>query len=218
VHDSELIIECIIEDFDIKSVLFKQLSDMAPVNCIITTNTLTLSVNDLADKIKNTGRFLGLRFLYPVYYISEVEITPSKYTSNLAIEKMRQLMSSMEKVLFFRSGSIPLTLSEEKINYKRLQRIEAIVSRRDLPNAPNYSDEMLPELTKEKFKDRIDNKEKETQNMSCTICVDKLRNCIIVPCNHLATCHDCAVVLKSRGDACPVCRQVINDVIKVFIP
>ena len=32
-------------------------------------------------------RTLGLRFLYPVYYIPEVEITPNKYTAAVAIEK-----------------------------------------------------------------------------------------------------------------------------------
>ena len=82
-------------------------------------------------------------------------------------------MTSMEKILFFRSGSIPLTLSEEKINYKRLQRIEAILNRRDLPDAPNYSDELLPELSK-KQNSKFNNDfkiERESQNMNCTICV-----------------------------------------------
>ena len=193
------------------------MSEKAPVNCIICTNTLTLSVNDLADKIKNTGRFLGLRFLYPVYYIPEVEITPSKYTSNLVIEKIRQLMSQMEKILFFRSGTIPLTLSEEKINYRRLQRIEAIISRKDLSNAPKYSDELLPELLSQDNFSKKDLIEKDTQNMSCTICVEKLRNSILIPCNHLVTCFDCSMILKSKEAQCPVCRQNIENIIKIFV-
>jgi hypothetical protein len=82
-------------------------------------------------------------------------------------------MSSMEKILFFRSGPVPLTLSEEKINYKRLQRIEAIINRKDLPDAPNYSDELLPELYKnQNSKSATSFKtERESQNMNCTICV-----------------------------------------------
>lgn len=223
VHDVDILIECIIEDFDIKCNLFKNISDLAPVNCIITTNTLTLSVNSFAEKVKNTGRFLGLRFLYPVYFIAEVEITPSKYTSNLVIEKIRKLMSQMEKILFFRSGSVPLTLSEEKINYKRLQRIEAIQSRKELPNTAVCGEELLPELTKENLnshlnKLNIDKREKETQSINCTICVEKLRNSILMPCNHLIACFDCSTILKTRQDPCPVCRQDINEVMRIYIP
>jgi 3-hydroxyacyl-CoA dehydrogenase len=45
--------------------------------------------NDFITSFFPFQRTLGLRFLYPVYYIPEVEITPNKYTSAVAIEKGR---------------------------------------------------------------------------------------------------------------------------------
>ena len=39
------------------------------------------------DQLNDFQRTLGLRFLFPVYYIPEVEITPNKYTSGGTIEK-----------------------------------------------------------------------------------------------------------------------------------
>lgn len=113
-NDAQLVIECTVEDFDAKSILFEKISQICPADCIIVTNTLRLDISKLAETIKNKERFLGLRFLYPVYYISEVEITPHKETSNTVIESVRTLLGHMGKTLFFRSGLDPLILSEEK--------------------------------------------------------------------------------------------------------
>lgn len=80
VNDSQLIIECVLEDFDIKSVLLEKISSLCPSEAIIATCTLRLDIGKLAEKIKHKERFVGLRFLYPVYYIPEVEFTPHKDT------------------------------------------------------------------------------------------------------------------------------------------
>lgn len=82
VNDSQLIIECVVDDFDIKSVLLEKISSLCPADAIIVTNTIRLDITKLAEKIKLKERFVGLRFLYPVYYISEVEFTPHKDTGN----------------------------------------------------------------------------------------------------------------------------------------
>jgi 3-hydroxyacyl-CoA dehydrogenase len=69
VNDAQLVIECVVEDFEIKSSLFEKISSLCPEDCIITTSTLRLDVAKLAEKTKLSDRFLGLRFLYPVYFI-----------------------------------------------------------------------------------------------------------------------------------------------------
>jgi len=72
INDSQLIIECVVEDFDVKSVLLEKISYMFPSDCIIVSTTLRIDIGKLAEKIKQKERFIGLRFLYPVYYIPEV--------------------------------------------------------------------------------------------------------------------------------------------------
>jgi 3-hydroxyacyl-CoA dehydrogenase len=83
VNDAQLIIECVVEDFDVKAVLFEKISNICPPDAIIVTNTLRLDIAKLAENVRHKERFAGLRFLYPVYYIAEVEFTPHKETSKI---------------------------------------------------------------------------------------------------------------------------------------
>jgi 3-hydroxyacyl-CoA dehydrogenase len=72
INDAQIIIECVAEDYDVKSILFEKMSLLCPIDCILVTSTLRFDIAKLAEKIKHKERFLGLRFLYPVYCISEV--------------------------------------------------------------------------------------------------------------------------------------------------
>jgi hypothetical protein len=48
----------------------------------------------------------------------------------------------------------------------------------------------------------------------CTICMDKKRNAVFVPCGHMAACYKCSVKVK---DVCPICRVTIKSVTKVYL-
>lgn len=48
----------------------------------------------------------------------------------------------------------------------------------------------------------------------CKICMDKMANTVFLPCVHLLCCEDCAPVILE----CPVCRGIINDTLKIYIP
>lgn len=52
----------------------------------------------------------------------------------------------------------------------------------------------------------------------CVICCDAPRDCTFVPCGHIAVCHACAQVLHFRREPCPICRNVIHNVMKVYSP
>ena len=49
--------------------------------------------------------------------------------------------------------------------------------------------------------------------LECTICLDKPRNTVVLPCSHFATCGECLAACRS----CPVCRGAVNGSIKVFM-
>jgi hypothetical protein len=148
VNDAQIVIECVIEDFDVKCLLLEKVSQICPVECIIVSGTLRLDIAKLAESVKNMERFLGLRFLYPVYYISEVEITPHKETANWAIERLRALLSQMGKTLFFRSGQDPLILSEEKRELRKYQRADEIRNSGFSPTANTQTEGYLPDLSR----------------------------------------------------------------------
>lgn len=49
----------------------------------------------------------------------------------------------------------------------------------------------------------------------CTVCLEDVANHVLVPCGHLALCQRCRWLASSR---CPVCRQRVERVIRVFRP
>ncbi len=51
VNDAQLIIECVVEDFDVKCVLFEKISSICPPDAIIVTNTLRFFFRMLKMKI-----------------------------------------------------------------------------------------------------------------------------------------------------------------------
>ena len=206
----------------------------------------------LAEKVRSKERFVGLRFLYPVYYIPEVEFTPHKDTANWAIEKLRALLSQMGKTLFFRSGSEPIVLTEEKRETRKQQRIDELRMSSGLPPImTGRQDSNVPELGRNvnhdlhklfmrrnanqefySLENENDNKKSKSKKMQiqveemdnatgldndCAICMDSIRNSVLRPCNHMITCFNCSLLLLNRIDNCPICRDRIEDVIKIFM-
>lgn len=103
VNDAQVVIECVIEDFDVKSVLLGKISSFCPNDTIIVTTSLRLDLVKLADHIENKSRFAGLRFLYPVYYIPEVEFTPIKETGKIKISLISLFLIILKKIPSWKS-------------------------------------------------------------------------------------------------------------------
>lgn len=50
----------------------------------------------------------------------------------------------------------------------------------------------------------------------CCVCLDRRKDAIFTPCGHKAVCVACGEALRSRSRTCPVCRQTIASVVKVY--
>lgn len=97
--DSELIIEAIIEDLNAKADVFSKIEKIVNKECIIASNTSSLSITALASSIEKNNRFIGLHFFNPANLMPLVEIIPAIQTSNETIEKSSKFLKSMEKVV-----------------------------------------------------------------------------------------------------------------------
>ena len=95
--NSELIIEAIIEDLDIKKEVFSKLEKIVNKECIIATNTSSLSITALASSIEINNRFIGLHFFNPANLMPLVEVIPAIQTSNNTIEKSIDFLKSLGK-------------------------------------------------------------------------------------------------------------------------
>lgn len=52
----------------------------------------------------------------------------------------------------------------------------------------------------------------------CIVCMDKARDSVLLPCGHLGVCIDCGNSLITTTRTCPICRQPIDKVQRVYQP
>jgi 3-hydroxybutyryl-CoA dehydrogenase len=95
--DAGLIIEAIIENVSVKQKLFSDLESIVDKNCILASNTSSLSITSIASACKNPGRFIGLHFFNPAPLMPLVEIIPGITTEKIIVEKSKELISSWGK-------------------------------------------------------------------------------------------------------------------------
>ena len=51
----------------------------------------------------------------------------------------------------------------------------------------------------------------------CTVCYERAVNAVLYTCGHMCMCYECAIVVKNnKGALCPICRQHIKDIIKIY--
>lgn len=93
----ELIIEAIIENKEIKTKVFTELENYVSENCIIASNTSSISITSLGAELKKPERFIGIHFFNPAPVMPLVEIIPSLLTEKLLTEKMYNLMKDWGK-------------------------------------------------------------------------------------------------------------------------
>ncbi|MFF6802586.1 3-hydroxyacyl-CoA dehydrogenase [Streptomyces sp. NPDC012616] len=72
--DCSLVVEAVVERLDVKQELFRQLEDVVGEDCLLATNTSSLSVTAVAGALRNPGRFVGLHFFNPAPLLPLVEV------------------------------------------------------------------------------------------------------------------------------------------------
>jgi 3-hydroxybutyryl-CoA dehydrogenase len=95
---SGLIIEAIIENLDIKKSVFEQFESIVDENCILATNTSSLSVASIAAACDKADRVIGIHFFNPAPLMPLVEIIPAVQTSEATTKTSRDLIDSWKKV------------------------------------------------------------------------------------------------------------------------
>lgn len=96
--DCDLIIEAVIENFDEKTKLYKELDKLCGPETIFASNTSSLSIGDMAAVTSRPDRFCGLHFFNPVALMKLVEIVRSIDTSEETYQTARAFAESVGKV------------------------------------------------------------------------------------------------------------------------
>ena len=97
--DTDLVIEAVFEDFDIKTAVFTTLDEVCDEHTILASNTSSLSVNALAEATGRPDRFVGLHFFYHPAKNRLIEIIPAETTSKQSLDAVEQYCKTMGKVV-----------------------------------------------------------------------------------------------------------------------
>ncbi len=94
---ADLIIEAVVEKPEVKNDLFLRLAAINRSDTILASNTSSLSLNALAEKIPGPERFAGMHFFNPAPLMKLVEIVRTRFTSDETIDTVTRLAKTLGK-------------------------------------------------------------------------------------------------------------------------
>jgi 3-hydroxybutyryl-CoA dehydrogenase len=92
-----LVIEAIVERLDAKKSVFNLLEEVVPQDCILASNTSSLSIASISAGMKHPERVLGIHFFNPAPLMPLVEIIPGLRSASAFVEKAESLVKSWGK-------------------------------------------------------------------------------------------------------------------------
>jgi 3-hydroxybutyryl-CoA dehydrogenase len=94
---ASLVVEAIVEDLGAKQDLFSQLEEVVSLDCILASNTSSLSPTSLGAKLSHPERLLGLHFFNPVPAMALVEVVPGLATAKEILDKASAIVAAWGK-------------------------------------------------------------------------------------------------------------------------
>jgi 3-hydroxybutyryl-CoA dehydrogenase len=98
VENIDLIIEAATENSAIKKDIFKQMDQFANEHCILSTNTSSISITELASVTNRPNKVIGMHFMNPVPVMKLVEIINGKLTDEVTTHTIVELTKTIDKI------------------------------------------------------------------------------------------------------------------------
>ncbi len=93
----DLVIEAVVENMDLKKRVFSELEKEVDQDCVITSNTSSLSVEEMSTALEYPERFAGLHFFNPVHRMPLVEIITHDKVSDDVVQQLHKWCLSVKK-------------------------------------------------------------------------------------------------------------------------
>ena len=94
---SDLVIEAVFEDLDLKKAIFKKLGESCFDQTILATNTSSLPITAIAAATARPERVMGMHFMNPVPLMKGVELIKGRLTASTTMEIGKQFIESLNK-------------------------------------------------------------------------------------------------------------------------
>lgn len=98
VGNADLIVEAATENQELKLKIFGQMDEFAPENCILATNTSSISITKIAAATKRADKVIGMHFMNPVPIMKLVEIIKGYSTSKKTFDSIYEMSKTLGKV------------------------------------------------------------------------------------------------------------------------
>ena len=95
---AELIIEAIIENLEVKKSVFSKMESIVSEDCILASNTSSLSIASIASACQKPERVIGIHFFNPAPLMKLVEFIPAVQTSEATLHKSKSIIDSWQKI------------------------------------------------------------------------------------------------------------------------
>jgi 3-hydroxybutyryl-CoA dehydrogenase len=92
-----LVVEAATENFEIKKEIFEKLDSVTAPECILASNTSSISITKIAAVTKRPDKVVGMHFMNPVPLMKLVEVIRGIATSDETYEKVREMSEKMGK-------------------------------------------------------------------------------------------------------------------------
>ncbi len=95
--DADLVIEAVFEKLAVKLEVWESLDGLCRPDALLATNTSSLSVTEIATRVKTPERFCGLHFFNPVPLLPLVEVVQAQQTSQETLERATAFVEAIGK-------------------------------------------------------------------------------------------------------------------------
>jgi 3-hydroxybutyryl-CoA dehydrogenase len=96
--DVDFLVEAVLEDLDLKKKVFKELDELCRPEVILSTNTSSMSITEIATATSRPEKICGMHFFNPAPLMRLVEIIRGYYTSDETVATATELAKKMGKV------------------------------------------------------------------------------------------------------------------------
>ncbi len=96
--DSDLVIEAVFENFEVKKDIFTKLDEVCGPDTILASNTSSISLTKIAGTTKRADKVIGMHFMNPVPIMKLVEVICGQATSDETLEKVTNWSKDLNKV------------------------------------------------------------------------------------------------------------------------
>lgn len=96
--NADLVIEAASENIGVKEKLFRQMDAVAPKDCILATNTSSISITKLASFTNRPEKVIGMHFMNPVPVMRLIEVIQGFKTEEQTLNQILDLSKQLDKI------------------------------------------------------------------------------------------------------------------------